>query len=191
MNVDFNSWHAKLYRLHHKMKDGWEPSAYYGSNLCPYMRTVLFYWWLRWLFIDGKIKVGNWNIPVPIPVALIIFFFGPGWLGMFSYNLKCLMYGVDCLAVLVLTVFGIIGLFVLIKNRVKKSKFHDAVLEPVAEATSGFAHLLVDYGKSFHDKICPSIEFVDKTNPPVLTGFKNTVTDADEDSGTPADLGCS
>lgn len=160
MKIDFNSWHARLYRLHHRMKYGWEPNSYYGTNLCPYMRTVLFYWWLRWLFIDGKIKIGK-RIPVPAILAAFVFFFGPGLAGIISYVFKCLLIGLDSIVVIVALVVGFVTLFVVVKKKVANSKFHDAVLEPVADATGSFIQLLGEYTQSFHNKICPHIDFVD------------------------------
>lgn len=187
MKVDFNSWHARLFRFHHKMKYGWEPSSNYGYNLCPYMRTVLFHWWLRWIFIDGRIG----NLPVSIPIAVIAFFFGPGWLGMISYGLKCFMYVVDAVALLILIVLGVIGLFILIKEKVQNSKFHDAVLEPIADATCGFAHLSVGYARSFHDSICPHIDFVDNTRNKSTPEETQPLPDEKPEEGeTAADVGC-
>jgi hypothetical protein len=123
------------------------------------MRTVLFYWWLRWLFIDGKIRISKVRIPVPAIIATFVFFFGPGLAGVLSYGLKCVLVGLDAIAIIIALIVGFVALFTFVKQKVEDSKFHDAVLEPAAEATSGFFHLLGNYVRSFHNKICPHIDF--------------------------------
>jgi len=168
MEVNYESWHAKLYRFHSRMKYGWEQGAYRGSNLCPYMRTVLFYWWLRWLFISGKVGVKKFKVQNPLLIALTVFFFGPGWLGMVSYNLKHALLVVDMIAALIVTVVAIvIGARWTARrlSRVKGLKMLGDgtvhAIESTVETTFGFFHLLGRYIDTFHDKICPHISFVE------------------------------
>ena len=158
MKVDLNSWHCRLYRFHHRMKHGWEPSENHQwvTNLCPYMRTVLFYWWLRFLFINGKIPLTKrYYIPVPVPVIVYLFFFLPGLLGVFSYSLK--MFLVTLYVAFAILAGALLFLVTLIWTA---EKYKDWKRKHNRPETTGFIQLTKTYARSIHDRICPSIEIV-------------------------------
>jgi len=52
MQISSDSWHARVYINWFRRKKGWTPTE---ANLCPYVRAVLLYSWLRYIFLTGTI----------------------------------------------------------------------------------------------------------------------------------------
>lgn len=160
MNVSSSSWHAKLFRFHQKMKYGYETGVTY-TNLCPYMRTVLFYWWLRWLFLSGRISFKGYSLRVPIFVWAVVAGYAPGTAGMFSYHLKVVLHAFEAAIA-----FGtlVIGLFMFANRNGAMDDAANVAVDKIDdgfEKVSGFVALLLGYLRTFHTAICPSIKIVD------------------------------
>lgn len=158
MKVDSNSWHCRLWRFHYRMKEGCEPHLWNKTtNLCPYMRTVLFYWWLRYLFINGKIWLGEkFYIPVPIPVCIYLVFFFPGLLGVFSYDLKHSLIVLYIAVTILISVIAAMVAFVMALDKFKS--WRRSRQKP---GSTSFVGLTKAYTHAIHDKICPVIQIVD------------------------------
>ena len=151
MKIDANSWHVKIYKWWYGHKYG--ICVKRNSNLCPYMRAVMFWAPLRAIFWDW-IKIG----PVPLnAITLPAFFVGlPFVLGYVSYPAKAIVFAVYIVAAGVVTalaaIFGLAYLFHSeglditrpIKNKIRKSSFLD---------------LIHEYLRSAHDRICPEVSW--------------------------------
>ncbi len=146
MQVDYNSWHSRLYRIWFGLKYyGREPELGYYTNLCPYMRAVLFFWWSRFLFINGKIgRLPVAAVSYPLTVILI-----PVMAGGVSHGLmKSVLALYIALASIFAAVAGIIGIIYLFQQGTKRAK------------SASFVKLTASYAHSVHSKICPTIELV-------------------------------
>jgi hypothetical protein len=168
MNVNSGSWHARVYLWWYQQKygktklvDDWHldrlvavevPNIPERTNLCPYMRAVMFWSWMRWLFIGGKV----WKIPTPAIIIPILLFELPRWAGMLDYGLKNFIltfYAVT--AGVALAVGGLAGLGWLNKHTAFGKK-----MKKVDEGLEQFGALVKAYSRSKHDRICPEITFV-------------------------------
>lgn len=110
MQVSASSWHVRVYRwwYDHKYKrDSWETPKTH-SNLCPYMRAVMFWAPLRALFWDWitVCRIGSLRIPLNLIVITTLAYGLPQPLGYLSYKLKIAMWIVTLLssAICLLTV---------------------------------------------------------------------------------------
>jgi hypothetical protein len=142
LKVNSNSWHTRLYKSWYKRKYGREHNGSF-TNLCPYMRAVMFWSWMRPLFMTKY-----WNL-IPITALLIEV---PRWAGMLSYNLKTTLY----------LVYGVAsGMGVIITGAFWLAEaFDKGKLEPITETAESFGNMLVAYGRSAHDRVCPEIEII-------------------------------
>lgn len=141
MTIDGNSWHAKLYVWWYQRKYGITPS---GANLCPYVRVVLFWSWVRWLLVDGKIgrvysAALSWS-----SIGLLIEYVA--YLAAGRRIFLAELFGIITLLVGAVIV-GIIGGLVYFLTKSKPGK-------PVRS----FIEVLRYRANSFHDRICPRIE---------------------------------
>ncbi|KKL82358.1 hypothetical protein LCGC14_1985570 [marine sediment metagenome] len=151
MVVSINSWHARLYSNWYRRKHGWSPTGI--ANLCPYVRVVLFHWWTRWLFKDGKlfgvripIPVWTWTILSPILLTGWIFGWWPwAWNVIIAYMI---VTGTAVgLAIIVGTAFWF--------NETDEGK---QAGKSIKKPFSSFGDLLNEYYNSLHTKICPNIK---------------------------------
>ena len=146
MVVSINSWHARLYSNWYRRKHGWSPSGM--ANLCPYVRVVLFHWWTRWLFKDGKL----FGVRIPIPVwtwVILSPILLTGWIFGWQYVLDVLKaYG------LVTLLFSIAGLAAYAIWWLSE----DTKGTGIKQDFSSFGDLLDGYYNSLHTRICPNIE---------------------------------
>lgn len=139
MTISKESWHYKVYSWWYKHKYGYRHPSY--INLCPYMRAVLFWSWLRWLWIDGRIK--SFRVPViPITLTLSFPFLIAAWLG--KQDFRALLF-------FVATVFGvgaaIFGPWYLWEEKLSKRR-----------GVESFTKLVREYYNTGHSKICPTLE---------------------------------
>lgn len=134
MKVNSNTWHARLYKNWYKRKYEQEHNGSF-TNLCPYMRAVMFWSWMRPLFMTKW-----WNL-IPITFLLIAV---PRWLGIVSYQAKISVY-----YLYLLTIGGTFVCWCL--NELDEK----GTLNPVET----FSSLVEEYGRSAHDRVCPEIEF--------------------------------
>ena len=145
IQVNNNSWHTKLYKFWYKQKYGREHVGSY-SNLCPYMRAVLFWSWMRPLFLTKWFSVIPWAL-----LAIEI----PRWAGMFSHSLKFViwvLYGATAVAGTLLGLAAVIC-WLWDKHEVTNK------LDPMIDKGVSFCKLVVAYSRSAHDRICPEIIF--------------------------------
>jgi hypothetical protein len=141
MTIDRNSWHARLYcwwytRKHH----GDFPTT---ANLCPYVRVVLLWCWLRWLLVDGRI----WRVRVPLLVWGFALARLPFWAGMFDYGAKLLLFILYFWAV-------VLGAVAFIADRIEERRKR---LGYVAKEST-FRRVLTERAKAMHQGICPVVE---------------------------------
>lgn len=147
-----NSWHLSVYKWWYKNKYGFPNERGY-SNLCPYMRAVMFWAPLRALF-------GTWvrikGIPLNVFTLPAIVISLPFLLGYISYNAKMTAFGVY----LVLTSVCVLASF-LLGTRYLLSKDGKDITRGLRTRVqnSGFTDLLAAYFRSAHDRVCPEISW--------------------------------
>jgi hypothetical protein len=178
MKIDKDSWHCKLYcwwythRYPQKLIDHehiWnnttqdydiittQISMQQYSNLCPYMRAVMFWAPMRavtWNWIKiGKVPLNA----ITIPAAVLAFPF----LLKYPYSHRVWLIYLVVLITATGAVLILSGIY-FVSKRVPwiKKKFLPVVVQygpPVAS----FGKLLHEYLRSFHDRICPEVEWKD------------------------------
>jgi len=129
MQIDSSSWHAKVYfwfKRRHAL----------SANLCPYVRIVLLWAPLKFIFsflvIRDAIIIGAWS-----------------WL---VYLFPVVMGGVSLLIVLACAAIGIFFL-----SEWAERKFPGFAVRSLKRTP--FARVIKEYAKATHDKICPTVEF--------------------------------
>lgn len=169
LEVSRSSWHARIYRWWYQQKYGatreqtdystpeWrvvnisnDPTK---SNLCPYMRAVMFWSWMRWLFIGGRV----WKIRVPFVVWGLLIVEAPRWAGIISYDLKRTIWIGYAIAVALAVALAVLWLG---DELQAKTGFFDTVLVParqIRRKTSTFGDLVSEYLRSAHDRVCPEV----------------------------------
>lgn len=144
MKINGESLHCRIYRSWYRDKYRDEPLR---SNLCPYMRAVMFWAPLRAIF-GGWIKI--WRIPlgaITIPALLLSV---PFLVGNFSYNGKMGLWFAYAMATAIVSIT--IGIGTLIE------KGH-AGRAGAAVARWSFWRLLGAYFRSAHDRVCPEVDW--------------------------------
>ena len=158
MKINVKQWHTRLYLWWYRNK--YHHQKYGNStNLCPYVRAVIFWAPLRavlWNWVE-LFKVKNFAFTlnmIAIPALAIIV---PKLLGYFSYNWKMASWVVVAIAtaaIICASIIMAIGTWiygVLWRRRLARG---DRPPKP----PSKFFELLKEYGRSFHDRVCPEIE---------------------------------
>lgn len=159
MKIDRTAWHTRIYLWWYGHKySSYEAVDKKVSNLCPYMRVVMFWAPLRFVFstwvelfeIRGvTVSLNFLTIPVLLWIAPIL-------AGYANYNLKMclwLMYlSLVCIAAGLAFLFGIAYLF---------ASDGKNLAGPLCKAvkTSSFVSLFQEYLRSAHDRVCPEVEF--------------------------------
>jgi hypothetical protein len=128
----------------------WVSKVPRNTNLCPYMRAVMFWAPLRFLFINGKVK----KVPMPAILAVATFlainiFLFFAHMKVFVDMWKGLVLGSIVLGLIYAMVIGIE------KWRKKPVRYK----EP--KQGNSFVKLLKDYSQSKHDQICPPVHFTE------------------------------
>lgn len=163
MIINKDSWHARVYRWWYQSKygkktydwfsDKWTPNEPERSNLCPYMRAVMFWSWMRWLFIGGKIK----KFPVPVLSWLFLLIEVPRWLGIISYTMKLTILMFYVAFVGAAAVVFLASVVVWLWKDTDKLDW----LRKVCRGVSEFGSLVGQYTQAKHDRICPEITFAE------------------------------
>jgi len=155
MNISSSTWHYKVFEWWAKAKYGYVPYRVEeeGYNLCPYVRAVMFWGPLRFLFTD------TWQKLVMTLAAIVAMLTGliyhlAGIKGL-QRELAAFVF-VFVLAAFIATIIGIIWSLAKFEQYLRSKN----VKVGVPEVVSSFAEVLVDYAKAIHDGICPKIKFV-------------------------------
>jgi len=150
MWIDRDSWHWRLYLWWYNRKfKPWERDYIANAvNICPYVRTILFWAPIRWLTVWGPRKV---NVAAETV----------GWMG--AYYLLTLVPVKDerdFRSLLVIT--GLWVFFLLIRGFVyldKHAVFPSVPIpDSVVEKGASFFSLLGRYISKAHTQVCPQIE---------------------------------
>ena len=137
MIVDKSSWHARLYFWWHKQKrpNGSEPTV---VNLCPYVRTVLLWAPLRFVFLHRFVRWISWPLLLGFG-QFGLYLMGPRAMKAEKFFLMSLVIGTAFIA----TMAGVIW-------------FHDRIKD--VDSVKSFGRVLDARLEAAHDKICPVIE---------------------------------
>ena len=152
MKINANAWHCRIYLWWYKKKYGCTNERGH-SNLCPYMRAVMLWAPLRFLFTDavsfGKIPLGALTIPaLMIACPLVV--------GYFNYYVKRSIWGIYC----VIAAASFCTALVLVIVYLRVGEEYD-LLDKVEKIAGGsFAQLLKAYFRSAHDRVCPEIDWI-------------------------------
>ena len=166
--ISRSSWHWKVFTAWYerKYKGSWyrnpeskdwpcDPGEMKRINLCPYMRAILFWSWLRWLFLTTKSrKLVGWST-IYVLILLVV-----GVITCPTIALGLLVLTVEYLAV-VLALLGFIYVmkrlsYGPIKRYLKKRASRSP--SPGPSRAIKFKTLLLEWITATHDKICPLIE---------------------------------
>jgi hypothetical protein len=168
--VNRNSLHARIYLwwYEHKYKDNYAKKDKPGTNLCPYMRAILFWAPFRFIFWNW-VKVYEWSYDMYISLNMLtipfLMTFIPLLAGFGSYKLKKGLWIVDLVILGVAALIGVVCLLVLLigimieEYKSWKSKQPEKPKKIKVKTTSRFVKLLKDFGRSAHDGVCPEITF--------------------------------
>jgi hypothetical protein len=168
--VNRNSLHARIYLwwYEHKYKDNWAKKSKPGTNLCPYMRAILFWAPFRFIFWNWvKLYEYDYDVYLSLNMLTIPFLMVtlPVLAGLGSYKLKHGLWITDLvilgLAAFVGIVCAIVFAIVAGINAYKewKSTQPEKPKKIKVKTTSRFGKLLRDFGRSAHDGVCPEITF--------------------------------
>lgn len=152
MRINSNSWHCRLYLWWYEKKYGY-PNEKGFSNLCPYMRAVMFWAPLRAIF-DTWVKFG----PIPLNVFSIpaLAYVLPTVLGYHSYVAKMVIWSIYILfLVAAVMLAALCGLTYLLS---KGGKDVTRTLRKKI-SNSSFPRLVSEYFRSAHDRVCPEIDW--------------------------------
>lgn len=141
-----SSWHAGVYRWWYAQKYNLKFTND-TTNLCPYVRAILIWAPLRFLF-NPRYKL--FGIKVNFVTTPLAYFAIAKYLGYLTYTGKFIMFGLAIIGVCV-------SALVLIICWIENSKFPEKVGDKIGE--SKFTQLVSAYSRSIHDGICPPIEF--------------------------------
>ncbi len=152
MKIDKQSWHCKTYQWWYNKKYG-GPNIRGYSNLCPYMRAVMLWAPVRFLFTGaisfGKVPLGIFTIPAVVLSAPLI-------AGYFNYSLKSgIWFAYFILGGAALGLALCLGLVYTISTDGLD------ITSPLREKIkkSSFVDLIAAYLRSAHDRVCPEVEW--------------------------------
>ena len=149
LTIRKSTWHARVYTWFQNDCGSRDTDV---ANLCPYMRTVLFWTPLRWLFISGRIGPVRvplavyLSLPVALPAIVASIFGWEGGVAVLTLYLAFLMTGILSAA--------LCGTIYLTNKMLSRARAIDSFLDVCAE-----------YISAIHSKICPTIRFTNG-NPP-------------------------
>jgi|SRR5208337_630841 len=150
MNISKNTWHYRVFnfwfkQVHEQSVEeyaAWDKEATF--NLCPYVRIVLLWAPLRFVFSRPRIW---WTLSVLAVAGLGI---------LYKY---CGVHGLIALAASLVYVALILSFIVGVIWAVEKTK--EKVRRHPIQAITRFTEVLSERAKAAHDGICPIIHFVD------------------------------
>jgi small-conductance mechanosensitive channel len=169
MQVSRNSWHTRVYLwwYTHKYNNGYKPTDKTSSNLCPYVRAVLFWAPLRLLFWDWvklwESATSDWYISLNMFTIPLMAYFVPLMLGYVNYYLKFVLWmTVISVAVLAVIIVGLTLSCIKIKEELDAYRaLHYNDPPKPKRKTPEFFTLVQAYLRAGHDGICPEVEIVD------------------------------
>ncbi len=138
MTIDKNSWHAVLYRAWYCSKH-WGNEPVGAVNLCPYVRTVLFWAPLRLLFLGRVTRWLSWPALVGAAEYLL-------WL-KFHHKLFEVELAVLAAVFLLATFVAIVGAAIWTGAKTKN-----------APVTKSFGRVLTVWYEGVHKHICPLVD---------------------------------
>jgi hypothetical protein len=152
MTISNDCWHFRLYLWWYREKNGIDFLRYSMGftpkvNLCPYVRAVLFWSWLRWLFLAR-----HWRSALSWPVAILG---APFAVKLVFPECPALLWDVVMLAV-VAALAGGLGVVLGVVKLSKLCNRHEKLGH--MERLIPFRGLLAAYWRAVHDRICPFIE---------------------------------
>lgn len=155
MNVSKNTWHYRVFEWQLMQKYGFIPWTInaYGSNLCSYVRTVLLWAPLRFLFNTTWVR--------STATASIMFSIVTGLIGAFAglHGLK-IEAGIILTVLIAATMLGTIVSFVWLASLLAEYARNKNLRVP--DTIVSFSELLTKRVRSIHDGICPEITFKDE-----------------------------
>src|SRR5208337_2658736 len=173
MIVERNEWHVRVYEwwYQHKYRNS---APRYQSNLCPYMRAVMFWAPLRVLFWDWVelFKIKNFKVTLNMLTIPALLYGLPPLAGYFSYKLKFFLW----LVALAFTVIFVLICFVAwiingVEERRNKNKadpayweaqrLHNKKRDARIDRWERFFKMIGEYLQSAHDRVCPEVQIVD------------------------------
>ena len=178
IEVNRRAWHARVYlwwyytKWPHRRSEG--PKT--ASNLCPYVRAVVLWAPLRWLFYQGRI--GKVQLRVAWVAWRVFLVSIPQPLGYISYNLKRALWISDAILGAAAVIIGLCFVVVYIAewadqkwywaSRLETWKIdrrHRAEVRLYRELTKkkkkgpSIWKLIGEYMLAAHDRVCPEIVF--------------------------------
>lgn len=163
MLVDREAWHCRVYRWWYRHKYARRGDKTF-SNLCPYMRAVMFWAPMRALFSNWitLFTVRGKKVPLCVVTWPIFLYATPKLLGYASWNVKMGIWTVyiilSSMALLIAIGVGISYLFKP-EGLGWGAKVGDAA-EPVLKRGASFHQLLSEFLRSAHDRVCPEVTFI-------------------------------
>lgn len=156
MIISRDTWHFKIFAWWFKQSHyGQSFDWYYDSrnnvpsyNLCPYVRAILFWAPLRFLFSVPRIWFTFGAIYL---IALETLHHFKGWEGM-----KVLLFITFMAAVSIATISVICFIVEFIKRKMEENDLK------APESITSFLDVLHERAKAAHDGICPTITFTAK-----------------------------
>ena len=163
--VDRKSWHYRIYEwwYNHKYPGFYNCSRKTGTNLCPYVRAILFWAPFRFIFWNWA-AVYEWGYNKYISLNMLtipfLLYTVPTLAGYESWKLKHALWKVEGVIALVLVAAAAaIGLIYGLSCLVDWVEAKLALRPKKVKTPSRFAPLVRDYLRSAHDGICPEIIF--------------------------------
>lgn len=161
MEVSKKSWHMRVYLWWYSHKYSTDANYKTSTNLCPYMRVVLFWAPLRFIFWDwvklltytdekgGKLYLSLNMLTTPASIYII-----PKLAGYVSYDLKVglwIVYAAVALTSIAMLMVAI-GIHVVGKWKNKPRE---------VKPPSVFWSLIKARAQANHDRVCPEIQITD------------------------------
>jgi len=175
--VNRNSWHASIYLwwYGHKYKNNAARKTKPSTNLCPYMRAIMFWAPLRFIFWNW-FKVYEWSYDLYISLNMLTIPFLmvtlPILAGFGSYRVKHKLWILDLIilgSIALITVIAAAACLIEWAVEEYKENHPKAPKKIKVKTTSKFTKLVKDFMQSAHDGVCPEITFTNTDEPIELT----------------------
>lgn len=155
MNISSNSWHFRLYAFNKKLLERFRGNTYWYEdvpkrvNLCPYMRTILIWEPMLYLFysLTYFILLGTFLL---MPLTMVGTTDGTWLVSVIFFFLMIGAAGAGF-------IYGMtrVGSFVSAKRKEAREAREAA---GIVEQPNGFFKVLKAYWRSFHDKTCFALD---------------------------------
>ncbi len=150
MIISSKSWHYKLFLFNYQLLERFKGRSYWYEsepnriNLCPYMRTILIWGPMLYLFYGLLwFLMGLTFLYIPF---LMIGVSDTGWLGSVILSL------VITAGIIGGLIAGLTYTSMFVGKKIKEIKEEYEIRN--ADKPNGFFKILAAYWKSFHDKTC-------------------------------------